>query len=215
MNMDQAVATLADFDDEAPLIARMLEGEQQAFGSFFDAHFARLFRFAKSRLEGDDELAREVALTSLCKAMRKLSSFRGDAAVFTWLCRICLREIVDRLRVRRRYHEHVVLIDDEPDLFEIVDAFEDEANADPLIACSRAEISHRVHQVLDQLPARYANALEWKYIEGRSVEEIAAGLGMSHVAVQSMLARARVAFRAGIQRACGSAEANPQAFLDA
>ena len=215
MSMDQAVATRADYDDEAPLIARMLEGDSQAFGSFFDANFSRLFRFAKSRLEGDEELAREVVLTSLCKAMRKLSSFRGDAAVFTWLCRICLREIVDRVRVRRRYHEHVVLIDDEPDLFEIVDAFEDEANADPLFTCSRAEIARRVHQVLDQLPDRYANALEWKYIEGRSVEEIADHLGMGHTAVQSMLARARVAFRVGIQRACGAAEAGPQAFLDA
>jgi RNA polymerase sigma-70 factor (ECF subfamily) len=215
MSMDQAVVTLTDFDDEIPLIARMLEGEQQAYGSFFDAHFARLYRFAKSRLEGDEELAREVVLTSLCKAMRKLASFRGDAAVFTWLCRICLREIVDRLRVRQRYREHVVLIDDEPEVNEVVDALEDEVNADPLLACSRAEIARRVHDVLDQLPDRYANALEWKYVEGRSVEEIADRLGMGHTAAQSMLARARVAFRVGIQRVCGSAEADPQAFLDA
>ncbi|HEY4212915.1 MAG TPA: sigma-70 family RNA polymerase sigma factor [Steroidobacteraceae bacterium] len=213
--MDQATSALADFDDETPLIARMLEGEQQAFGSFFDAHFPRLYRFAKSRLEGDEELAREVVVASLCKAMRKLSSFRGDAAIFTWLCRICLREIVDRVRVRRRYREHIVLIDDEPELAEIVDVFEDEANADPLFACSRAELARRVHEVLDHLPGRYANALEWKYIEGRSVEEIADRLGIGHTATQSMLARARVAFRVGIQRACGAAEADPQAFLEA
>ena len=47
----------------------------------------------------------------------------------------------------------------------------------------------------DQLPAHYGNALEWKYLYGYSVEEIAAKLGVGLEAAQSLLARAKRAFQ--------------------
>ena len=59
--------------------------------------------------------------------------------------------------------------------------------------------------VLDRLPARYGDALEWKYVEGRSVEEIGAELGIGHTAAQSLLARARVAFREALEQVFGAA----------
>jgi RNA polymerase sigma-70 factor (ECF subfamily) len=61
-----------------------------------------------------------------------------------------------------------------------------------------------VHAVLDRLPARYGEALELKYIEGRSVEEIGDRLGIGHTAAQSLLARARVAFRDGMEAVFGA-----------
>ena len=48
---------------------------------------------------------------------------------------------------------------------------------------------------LDKLPPRYGNALEWKYIEGYSVKEIAIKLDVSPEAAQSLLARAKKAFQ--------------------
>ena len=48
---------------------------------------------------------------------------------------------------------------------------------------------------LDRLPPHYGNALEWKYIQGYSVREIAARLDVSHEAAQSVLARAKRSFR--------------------
>ena len=48
---------------------------------------------------------------------------------------------------------------------------------------------------LDQLPVNYGNALEWKYLYGYSVEEIAAKLGVGLEAAQSLLARAKRAFQ--------------------
>jgi DNA-directed RNA polymerase specialized sigma24 family protein len=52
-----------------------------------------------------------------------------------------------------------------------------------------------VHLVLDALPAHYANALEWKYLEELSVAEIAGRLGLGEKAAESLLTRARAAFR--------------------
>jgi RNA polymerase sigma-70 factor (ECF subfamily) len=52
-----------------------------------------------------------------------------------------------------------------------------------------------VQEVLDCLPVNHGNALEWKYIEGFSVTEIASRLQVTELAAQSLLSRARSAFR--------------------
>jgi RNA polymerase sigma-70 factor (ECF subfamily) len=54
-----------------------------------------------------------------------------------------------------------------------------------------------VQVVLDYLPRRYGDVLEWKYIQGLSVKEIAARLDVAPKAAESMLNRARIAFRDG------------------
>ena len=58
----------------------------------------------------------------------------------------------------------------------------------------RLETTRLIQVALDKLPTHYGNALEWKYISGFSVEEIAAKLGVGFEAAQSILARAKRAF---------------------
>src|SRR5437763_597978 len=62
-------------------------------------------------------------------------------------------------------------------------------------ALRRSETSRLVQLVLDRLPGRYGDALEWKYIDGLSVAEIAERLGVGVKAAESTLTRARSAFR--------------------
>jgi RNA polymerase sigma-70 factor (ECF subfamily) len=190
--------------DEKDLIRRMLAGDERAFDAFFESHFPRLYRFALPRLRGDQEAAREVVQATLAKAMRKLADYRGEAALFTWLCQICRREIVDRLRSESR-HEHVVLIDDRPDLRMVIEALEAPEEYDLARTYGRDEMGRLVQTVLDRLPAHYGDALEWKYIEGHSVEEIGQRLGIGHTAAQSLLARARTAFRHALEQVFGAA----------
>ncbi len=68
---------------------------------------------------------------------------------------------------------------------------------DPDDHLRRKEIVHYVHTVLDRLPERYGKALEWKYIDGLPVKEIAARLEVGPKAAESLLTRARQAFRDG------------------
>ncbi|HXR91564.1 MAG TPA: RNA polymerase sigma factor [Steroidobacteraceae bacterium] len=206
--MDRALA------DESELVRRMLAGDQRAFDAFFEGHFARLYRFALPRLGGDAEATREVVQASLSKAMRKLALFRGDAAIFTWLCQICRREVVDYLRAHRRHADHVTLIDDQPDLRAAIESLEAPDEYDLVKTYGRAEVGRLVQAVLDRLPARYGDALEWKYIEGHSVEEIGARLGIGHAAAQSLLARARLAFRDALERVFGSTAAELAAAME-
>lgn len=200
--------------DEPELVRRMLAGDERAFDAFFSSHFARLYRFALPRLNGEVEAAREVAQAALGKAMRKLAHYRGEAALFTWLCQICRREIVDYLRARHRYTKRVVLIDDRPELRAAIEALEAPEEYDLVKSYGRAEVGRVVKAVLDRLPARYGDALEWKYVEGRSVEEIGIELGIGHTAAQSLLARARVAFREALEQVFGAAAEDIAAGLE-
>ena len=67
----------------------------------------------------------------------------------------------------------------------------------PEDALEHAEVARRVHTVLDRLPGRYSDALEWKYVDGLSVQEIAERLRVTPKAAESLLSRAREAFRDG------------------
>ncbi len=182
----------------------MLAGDEAAFRVFFETYFPRVYRFALPRLGNDVEACKEVVQSTLVKAMRALGTFRGEAALFSWLCQICRRQIADYLRAHKRHHQNVVLIDDTPGLREALDSIAAPASDEPLQGYGSAETRRLVQSVLDRLPSRYGDVLEWKYIEGRSVEEIGALLGVGQVAAQSLLARARVAFREALETVFGS-----------
>lgn len=182
----------------------MLAGDEAAFRHFFETYFPRVYRFALPRLAGDVEATKEVVQASLTKAIRSLASYRSDAALFTWLCQICRSQIVDYLRANKRFSDRIVLIDDTPELRAALESVEAPAEDEPAQRLSNAQTRALVQSVLDRLPARYGDVLEWKYIEGRSVEEIGDLLGVGHAAAQSMLARARIAFRDALGTVFGS-----------
>lgn len=188
---------------EPELVRRMLGGDERAFDAFFNGYFPRIYRFALPRLNGDVEATREVVQATLEKAIRKLEGFRGQSGLFTWVCQICRNEIVDYIRAERRMR-HVVLIDDQPELRAAVESIEAPEEFDLVRSYGRAESARLVRVVLDRLPSGYGDALEWKYIEGESVETIGERLGIGTTAAQSLLARARRAFREGLERVFGA-----------
>ena len=194
--------------DERELVRTMLAGDERAFNTFFEAFFPRVYRFALPRLAGDAEASKEVVQATMVKAMRNLASYRGDAALFSWVCQICRRQIVDYLRATRRRSSKVVLLEDSPDISAALDSIEAPQEDEPLHRYSADETRRLIRTVLDRLPSRYGDVLEWKYVEGHSVEEIGERLGIGHTAAQSLLARARVAFREALETVFGSTAAD-------
>ena len=191
-------------NDDRQLVDRMLAGEERAFTTFFETYFARVYRFALPRVGRDEDAAKEVVQTTLIKAMRKIGGWRGEATLFTWLCQICRREVADHVRSQRRRSDKVVLIEDSEEVRAALESVEAPPTDDPLQRLDSDDLKRLVHAVLDRLPGRYGAALEWKYVEGRSVEEIGELLGIGHAAAQSLLARARLAFREGIEAVFGA-----------
>lgn len=183
------------------LVERMLAGDETAFRSFFSAYFPRLFRFALCRLHGDVALAEDVAQDTLGKAMDKLDTYRGEAALYSWLCTFCRHEIGAVLR--RTQRDPVDLIDDLPVIRATLESLMD-PHAGPDIDAKRSELARLIQVTMDSLPSAQADALEWKYIDGLTVAEIGTRLGRGHKAAESLLNRARESFRDGFSALTGA-----------
>ena len=167
-----------DFDTDVGLVEAMLPGDHRAFDHFFTDYFPRLFRFAVARLGGNPDVAKDVVQASLIKAMRSLATFRGDAALFSWVCQICRHEISDYLRGHRRHTEKVLSIDSSSEGRAACAALVSPPELAPDAIREAEDESRATRAALDALPQNYRNALQWKYIEGRSVVEVAALLGL-------------------------------------
>lgn len=180
--------------DDKRLVKQLLRGDERAFDRFFNENFSRLYRFALTRLSDDPDAAREVAQITLSKAVRKLHTYKAEAALFTWLCTICRNETSDWLTQQGRYRDHIVLAEDFAEVRAAVDSLQEPEGLGPEAEFRRVELLRLIQVALDRLPPNYGNALEWKYIEGRSVREIAERMEIGREAAQSLLARARRAF---------------------
>ncbi len=185
---------MAVYLDDKKLVKQLLAGNERAFDRFFDDNFSRLYRFALVRLSDDPDAAREVAQITLSRAVRKLKSYRAESALFTWLCAICRNETSDWLAKQGRYREHIVLVEDFPEVQAAVDSIQSPEPMSPEHHYRRVELLRLIQVALDRLPPRYGDVLEWKYIEGESIREISERLQIGDEATQSLLARAKRAF---------------------
>ncbi len=164
--------------EERELVIRLRAGDESAFETFAEHYIAGLYRFALRRLDRDRELTREIVQSTVCKVIEKLDTYRSDAPLFTWMCAICRNEIAAHFRRAGRRPKEVELLED--------------------VAQEPARGSHAtelVHAALDRLPPTYARAMEWRYLDGFEVADVAQRLALTYKAAESLLSRARSAFR--------------------
>ncbi len=182
------------YEADRALVSRMRAGDQRAFDEFFKDSAPRLIAFIARRTALDPATLEDIVQSALIKAVRHLATYRGEAALFTWLTEICRNELADEHRKANRRPAHLSL--DEPaaahrwgGMLRAPDVHE------PAALLQAAAEQAEIMRVLDGLPANYALVLEAKYGDGLSVATIARQLELTEIAVQSMLARARKAFR--------------------
>ena len=186
------VVRLYELDRE--LVARMNAGDARAFDEFFHSNVPRLVAFTTRYSGLDTASVEDIVQNTLVKAMRALNTYRGQASLFTWLTQICLYEFVDTRRKAARQSTHVSL-DDLEETWRLVEQLRVPANREPSAEVEAESHRAAVLGTLQSLPRRYAEVLEAKYGDGLSVEQIADTMGVTAVAVQSLLARARNAFK--------------------
>ncbi len=182
------------YEEDGHLVARMRAGDQRAFAAFFDAYARRLAAFAARRCALDAAVIEDIVQDSLIKAVRSLASFRGEAALFTWLCEICRHELADLHRKTARRPAHASL-DAIPLVRAAVLQLQTPSDQEPTAALEASARNVSIVNALNGIPERYARALELKYGDGFSIQEIGKMLGLTTIAAQSLLARAREAFR--------------------
>lgn len=177
---------------------RILAGDQAAFRGLFDHAFPRLYRYTLARLGGDHEAARDIVQQTFCRAIERLDKYRGEAALYTWLFQICRNTLSDFFRFTSREHRHVTPLEDLPQVRAVLEALSAPPAAGPETGAWREEMHRLVQATVDALPERYAQVLEWKYLDGDSVKAIAQRLDLTDKAAESLLTRSRDAFRKAI-----------------
>jgi RNA polymerase sigma-70 factor (ECF subfamily) len=157
-----------------------VNGDPQAFGILAHRHRDRLWAVALRTL-GDREEAADAVQDALISAFRHANSYRGDAAVTTWLHRIVVNACLDR--VRRRQARPAVPLGER----DIAYRRDDHAQVDTRLD---------VRAALQSLPEGQRAAIVLVDMEDLSVAEAAEILGVAEGTVKSRCSRGRLALAA-------------------
>ncbi len=179
-------------DSDVALVEAHLAGDPEAFGELFRRHRDRLWAVAL-RTTGNPEDAADALQDALISAFRRADSYRGDAAVTTWLHRIVVNACLDRLR-RRKVRAADPLPDDLDDVANrgaVLAAPDGGPDPGPEAHVVVAERREQVLAALDELPPDQKAALVLVDMEGYPVAEAAEILQVPSGTVKSRCARGR------------------------
>jgi RNA polymerase sigma-70 factor, ECF subfamily len=168
--------------DDAALLAAHVAGDPQAFATLVARHRDRLWAVALRTMRNPDDAA-DALQDAYIAAFRRAETFRGDAAVTTWLHRIVVNACLDRLR-RARSRPSEALPEDEERAAQLATA----PTEDPIEAKEQQSV---VSAALATLNPDQRTALVLVDMEGYSVEEAARILGCAVGTVKSRCARGR------------------------
>jgi RNA polymerase sigma-70 factor (ECF subfamily) len=159
----------------------MKDGDEEAYRTFYGAYYDRLWRYSLVVAAGDEEAAREALQSALVRVVRHIKVFSDEQVLWSWLTVLARTALSDHNRKRRRY-------------LAFLDRFSSQARATQ-IEPEGADVDARLLGLLESnlatLEAEDKQLVEWKYLEQRSVREIAADLDSSEKAVESRLGRVR------------------------
>lgn len=180
---DDRATEPVDERTDAQLLRAHVEGDPTAFAALFDRHRDRLWSIALRTMRNPEE-ASDALQEALISAFRRAESYRGDAAVTTWLHRIVVNACLDRIRrnaVRR------------------TEAMPEDLDRDPSLASNEShderieqlETRQGVLDALTQISADQRAAIVLVDMQGYSVEEAATMLGCPTGTIKSRCARGR------------------------
>jgi RNA polymerase sigma-70 factor (ECF subfamily) len=175
--------------EDAELLRAHVEGDPAAFGVLFVRHRDRLWAVALRTMGNPDDAA-DGLQDGMIAAYRRASSYRGEAAVTTWLHRVVVNACLDRLRAAK-----VRRADPLPDDLDDIDRARREtpnvAVTDPAELSVAAERRQAVLDALAALPAEQRATLVLVDMEGYSVAEVAVMLDCAEGTVKSRCSRGR------------------------
>ncbi|WP_234320344.1 RNA polymerase sigma factor SigM [Streptomyces sp. SBT349] len=165
------------------LLAQHVDGDPDAFTELVHRHRDRLWAVALRTL-GDREEAADALQDALISAYRAAHTFRGQAAVTTWLHRITVNACLDRARKNKSRKTSPM---PEPERLESLLEPHESAEA----PAERQDLRRELREALDTLPAEQRAALVLVDMQGYPVAEAASILQTPIGTVKSRCARAR------------------------
>jgi RNA polymerase sigma-70 factor, ECF subfamily len=172
----------------ADLVARVLGGDERAERELYDRHVDRVYRLS-FRMVGDPDLAADCTQETFIRVFSKLSTFRGEAALSTWITSIAFSVVYNGLRRVKRSR------DTETELDERLEA--------PAVRIAEPDLKSSLKQAIEALPEGYRTVFVMHDVEGFTHEEIAGALGIQEGTSKAQLSRARAKLRRSLSAFAG------------
>jgi RNA polymerase sigma-70 factor (ECF subfamily) len=177
-----------DLDRDRILVERCQAGDSGAFGSLYARYYERLLRFCLRRLHDRHE-AEDAAQEAFARAWKALPNFAGERRFYPWLTVIAGNICTDMLRRRARSTPtEDVELGARPPVGAITAATADEM----IIAADERELAH---QALGRLSVRHRHVLAMREDSGWTYQQIADHEGVETGTIETLLWRARQAFK--------------------
>lgn len=171
--------------DEASFIKRLQVGEESAFKLLVDDNQQMVVNTCYGFLHNYEE-AEDIAQEVFIQVFNRISTFRGDSKLSTWIYRIAVNKSLNKIRSRKS--KFLVALDA---------VFEADYNPDKHIADNpykslenqeRAEI---LHMAIDKLPENQKTAFVLGKYQGLPNKKIAEVMNQTLSSVESLLNRAK------------------------
>jgi len=181
-------------ESDPTIVARARDGDIEAFRSLVERHSRYLFGVVY-RLTRNSEDARDVVQDAWLKAHAQLARFEARSDVRTWLTRIAVNCAIDHLRAAKRREAAYDPTDLEQRLAG-ASSYAPQPAADRMVLAG--EIEARVGQTMSCLTAAERAAFTLRHVEGMSISEIGAALGLKTSATKHCIFRAVRKMRAAL-----------------
>jgi RNA polymerase sigma-70 factor (ECF subfamily) len=183
-------------DTDEVLVRRFQEGSAAAFEMLVERHGSRVYNLCL-RVLGDPEEAADASQDAFLAALRKLHTFRGEAAFTTWMHRVTVNACYDSLRRKRR----------RPLLHMVTDETDDRPEPAPTVPdhADQVELSVDVERALREVPEEFRVALVLADVQDLPYDQISAVLEIPVGTVKSRVFRGRAA----LGRALGAPAREP------
>jgi RNA polymerase sigma-70 factor (ECF subfamily) len=179
---DRTEATRVDRE----IVHRCRRGDVGAFEELYKRYGSRLYTVAY-RMTGSAADAEDLVQDIFLQVYRRLDTFRGEAALGTWLHRLAVNACLDFVRSKHGRRQRVT------DSAEDLDALEAPAAGPwrPDAALDRMDLE----RAIAQLPPSYRRAFLLHDVEGLEHHEIGATLGIAEGTSKSLVFKARTRLR--------------------
>jgi len=168
---------------DADLVARCRAGDVNAFETLYRQHAPRLHALA-TRMAGSPQDGEDLLQEIFLQAYRKLGSFKGDAALGTWLYRLAVNHCLDHVRSRQAK------------MGRMTGTLDDDAADEPVARRDTPVARLDLERALHQLPDGCRAAFVLHDVEGFDHKEVAGLLGIAEGTSKSQVFKARMKLRA-------------------
>lgn len=173
------------FPKEKELIDRLKRGEESAVREWYQGSVGKLLSFFHSKVLVTSD-AEELVQDTFLSCLASLPLFRGTSGLYSFMLGIARHELADYWRKKYAKKAISALPFGEDILLSL--------------ASDHSPAHEDVHTILSSLPIEISEVLLLKYVDGYSIKQLADRFGISNVAMQSRLYRAKEAFVAELAK---------------